>query len=80
MADVAIYAACDQVCGRFERVGGFSDSAEQIDPIDDQDQGCDEQDPGNNLMPAERVLEPGVKVNNKRTQDHLPGKETEEAV
>ena len=49
-------------------------------PEDERDEAGEEQEPGDQLMPGSRLKKPDLDVEQKQSQDSLPGKEAVEAV
>ena len=60
--------------------GGFSPTSQRADPENKRDDAEDEQEPGDELVPGERVLKPGIDIEQEQRQDELPGEETVKAV
>ncbi len=80
MADEAVDASGYQLGGSFERIRGFAGMAEKGNAGDQGNQGCEKQDPGNDLEPCKWMEEPTSDIDQEHTQYDLPGEATEEAM
>ena len=81
MADEAVGAARHQARGGLKAAGPrFADLPEQPHGVQHQPQRGQQQRPGNELVPGERLRKPQVQVDHPQRQDGAEGEQARQAV
>ena len=59
---------------------GFSLGAQRANPENKRDKANDEQNPGDKLVPGKWIKKPNIDIENEKSSDEFPCKETVEAM
>ncbi len=74
MADVAVGAHHNQTGGIFHRALWLANDLQEHKTVQRQDYGKDKEQPGNNLVPRQGIMEPDLQVQQDQSQYCLESK------